>query len=149
MKKNFLEYPPELATAFVAEQEGFREKAYQCAAGIWTVGFGHTADVEPDDVVTNFEAQAMLEADLKDVVDRLSNYIQVPVTKGQFIALVSLAFNVGVRSVAHSKLLAKLNGGEPAAAAVEFLDWDRARGRVLPGLTKRRKAEHDLFLEEA
>lgn len=144
--KNYGEWPVELAAPFVKVWEGFRAKAYQCTSGIWTLGYGHTADVEPDDVVTNYEAEDWLRQDLQFTADRLAPYINVRVTKGQFIALTSLAFNIGVRGLVGKcpKLMRALNAGEYEECAKQFLDI--TNGGV-PGLVRRRKAEAALFLD--
>ena len=145
--KNYGEWPIDWAVPFVKEWEGFRAKAYQCTSGIWTIGYGHTADVEPDDVVTNYEAEDWLRQDLQFTADRLAPYINVRVTKGQFIALTSLAFNIGVRGLVGKcpKLMHALNTGEYEECAKQFLDI--TNGGV-PGLVRRRKAEVSLFLGE-
>lgn len=149
--KNFAEYPPELAAEFIEQWEGFKERAYICPAGVLTVGFGHTGDdVQSDTVVTYKEAYELLCKDIKERVLQLAPFINTPVTEGQFVALASLIFNVGVGSVKGSRLLRKLNEGDIEGAAEEFTNgWNTAGGKVLPGLTRRRKAEQKLFLEEA
>ena len=149
--KNYLEYPAELSADFIEQFEGFIEKAYLCPAKCWTIGFGHTGpDVEEGQVVTYNEAYELLCKDIKAHMVQLAPFINVLVTEGQCIALTSLAFNVGVGSVKGSRLLKKLNAGDIEGAAEEFTNgWNTAGGKVLPGLTRRRKAEQKLFLEEA
>ena len=148
--KNFGEYPAELAADFVEQWEGFRETAYVCPAGKLTIGFGHTGDdVHEGDIVTYHEAYSLLVADLHKHVMSLASYVNVPVTEGQFIALASLAFNVGSVPMKCPKLMRALNAGDVESAAREFLDVNKANGKVQPGLTKRRMAEAKLFLGEA
>lgn len=144
--KNYLEWPIEWAIPFVKKWEGFRESAYRCSAGVLTIGWGHTAGVKEGDVVDAHEAEEMLRSDLEDVADRLAPFINVKVTKGQFIALTSLAFNIGVRGLVGKcpKLMRALNAGEYEECAKQFLDI--TNGGV-PGLVRRRKAEAALFLE--
>lgn len=88
--------------------------------------------------------------DIRKVADDLSRYINHDVTKGQYIALVSLAFNLGSYGVITGcpKLMYKLNAGDIEGAATEFLDCDRAGGKRVPGLTRRRQAESRIFLGE-
>ena len=88
--------------------------------------------------------------DIRECVDVLGRYINRSVTKGQYIALVSLAFNLGPYNVVTRcpKLMRALNSGDIEGAAKEFLDCDRANGRRVPGLTRRRIAEAELFLGE-
>lgn len=142
----FGSYQPALAAGFVSGWEGERLTAYPCSAGVWTIGFGHTKGVKQGDTCTEEQARAWLLEDLADTQIRLARYINVPVTQNEAIALVSLAFNVGVGALSCSKLLRKLNSGDREGAAEEFLDFDLANGKRLAGLTRRRKAEHDLFL---
>ena len=144
--KNFLEWPIEWAIPFVKEYEGFRARAYRCSAGVLTIGWGHTAGVKEGDVVDAHEAEEMLRADLEDVAARLAPFINVRVTKGQFIALLSLAFNIGVTGLTGKcpKLMRALNAREYEECAKQFLDI--TSGGV-PGLVRRRKAEADLFME--
>lgn len=146
--RQFGSYKPSLAEGFVSGWEGERLTAYPCSAGVWTIGFGHTKDVKQGDTCTEEQARAWLIEDLADAQIRLARYINVPVTQNEFIALVSLAFNVGVGNLSRSKLLRKLNSGDREGAAEEFLDFDLANGKRLAGLTRRRKAEHDLFLQD-
>ncbi len=148
--KNFGEYPAELAADFVEQWEGFRETAYVCPAGKLTIGFGHTGDdVHEGDIVTYHEAYNLLVYDLHTHVMALAPYVNVPVTQGQFVALASLAFNVGNVALKCPKLMRALNAGDVEAAAHEFLDVNKANGKVQPGLAKRRMAEAKLFLGEA
>ena len=144
----FGSYQPALAAGFVSGWEGERLTAYPCSAGVWTIGFGHTKGVKQGDTCTEEQARAWLIEDLADAQIRLARYINVPVTQNEFVALVSLAFNVGVGALSRSKLLRKLNSGDREGAAEEFLDFDLANGKRLAGLTRRRKAEHDLFLQD-
>lgn len=145
--KNFLEWPVEWALPFVKEFEGFRAQAYRCTAGVLTIGWGHTAGVKEGDVVDAHEAEEMLRADLEDVAARLAPFINVRVTKGQFIALVSLAFNIGVTGLTSKcpKLMRALNTKHYEEAGLQFLD---VTSGGVPGLVRRRKAESDLFLDE-
>lgn len=128
--KDYLEYPVELAVDFVKRWEGFRERAYRCPAGVMTIGYGHTGGVKEGDVVTAYEAEALLLEDLQTTADRLAPYIQVPVTEGQAVALTSLAFNLGVQGVVRKcpRLMRALNAREYEAAANEFLDVTNGGG---------------------
>lgn len=146
--KDYLEYPVELAVDFVKRWEGFRERAYRCPAGVMTIGYGHTGGVKEGDVVTAYEAEALLLEDLQSTVERLAPYIHVLVSEGQFIALTSLAFNLGVQGMVRKcpRLMRALNAREYEAAADEFLDVTNGG---IPGLVRRREAERELFLGEA
>lgn len=146
--RNLGTYEPSLAEGFILGWEGCKLTAYPCAAGVWTIGAGHTKGVKEGDTCTEEQAKAWLIDDIKETQTLLAHYVNVPVTQNEFIALVSLAFNVGVGALMKSKLLRKLNGGDREGAAEEFLDFDLANGKRLAGLTRRRKAEHDLFLTD-
>lgn len=148
--KNFSEYSVDLAADFIEAWEGCRLTAYKCPAGIWTIGVGHTQDVTEHDEITYEQSRDLLRRDLELVRHDLAPFINVTVTEGQFIALVSLAFNVGVSYVVHQcpRLMRALNAGDAEACAHEFLDINRAGGKVLAGLTERRRAEAKLFLSE-
>ena len=148
--KNFGEYSAEVAMDFIEAWEGCRLQAYKCPADIWTIGVGHTKDVTEHDEITYEQSRELLRQDLEDVKRGLAPFVNVHVTEGQFVALVSLAFNVGVSYVVHQcpKLMRALNAGDVETAAHEFLDIDKANGVRLPGLTRRRQSEARLFLGE-
>lgn len=148
--KNFSEYSVESAMDFIEAWEGCRLQAYKCPAGIWTIGVGHTQDVTEHDEITYEQSRDLLRRDLELVKHNLAPFINVHVTEGQFVALVSLAFNVGVGYVVRQcpRLMRALNAGDAEACAHEFLDINRAGGKVLSGLTERRRAEAKLFLGE-
>ena len=144
----FGSYQPALAAGFISSFEGCRLSAYKCSAGVWTIGYGHTKGVREGDTCTEEQAKAWLIDDIRERQTLLAHYVNVPVTLNEFISLVSLAFNVGVGALIRSKLLRKLNSGDRAGAAKEFLDFDLANGKRVAGLTRRRQAEHDLFLTD-
>jgi lysozyme len=140
----------------IKQFEGLRLKAYLCPAGVWTIGYGHTKGVYPGMVITEELADKFLIDDVWQFEREVESLVQVPVTQGQFDALVSFAFNVGsdidedtiAEGLGDSTLLRKLNRGDYAGAADEFPKWNKSRGRVVRGLTVRRSAERALFLGE-
>lgn len=132
---------------FIEAWEGCRLTAYKCPAGIWTIGYGHTGGVREGQRITEEEALDLLVEDLRAHAERLAPKVKVQVADGQYIALLSLAFNVGVGAVAKSTLLRLLNAGDIEAAGDEFLKWTYAAGLELPGLVRRRREERKLFLE--
>ena len=144
--QNLGAYEPALAAGFISQFEGCSLTAYRCSAGVLTIGYGHTKGVKEGDTCTQEQADVWLIDDVKETQAILAHYVNVSVTQNEFIALVSLAFNVGVGALMKSKLLRKLNSGDRDGAAEEFLDFDLANGKRVAGLTRRRKAEHDLFL---
>lgn len=144
----YSDYAPECAADFIAEWEGFRGKAYQCAAGVWTIGFGHTGTVAEGDRITREQAYGCLISDIRSAMMGLAPHIKRDVTLGQFIALTSLAFNIGALNVVQKcpKLMRALNAREDEECARQFLDIDKANGVRLKGLARRRRAEAALFL---
>lgn len=127
--------------------EGLRLWAYQCSANVWTIGYGHTADVRPGDVITPEQADAFLRQDVADAERAVSRFVRVPLTQCQFDALVSFVFNLGVENFRTSTLLKKLNAGDHDSAAQEFGRWIHAGGKTMPGLVRRREAERAMFLK--
>lgn len=148
--KNFGEYSSESAMDFIEAWEGCRLQAYMCPAGIWTIGCGHTKDVTEHDEITYEQSREMLREDVEEVKRGLAPFVNVHVTEGQYVALVSLAFNVGASYVVHNcpRLMRALNAGDVEQAAHQFLDITKAGGKELPGLVRRRKSEAKLFLGE-
>ena len=137
----------EAGIALIKEFEGRRLAVYCDPIGILTVGYGHTGpDLEEGSIITEVEADAYLREDVahaEKCVNRLTNGIQI--TQGQFDALVSFVFNLGCDALRRSTLLVNLLDGDDASAAKEFVRWNRAGGKVLAGLTRRREAEAALF----
>lgn len=148
--KNFGEYSAEVAMDFIEAWEGYRLQAYKCPADIWTIGVGHTKDVTEHDEITYEQSRELLRKDIEAVVKALAPFVNVHVTEGQYVALVSLAFNVGASYVVHNcpRLMRALNAGDVEQAAHQFLDITKAGGKELPGLVRRRKSEAKLFLGE-
>ena len=134
--------------ALIKEFEGCKLKAYKCPAGVWTIGYGHTGpEVHEGQTITQQEAEVILENDLKKFIDGVDKLVTVELTSNQLGALVSFAFNVGLGNLKSSTLLKILNQGRYVDAAEQFLRWNKAGGKVLPGLTRRREAERLLFLK--
>jgi len=135
--------------------EGLRLTAYRDPVGIWTIGYGTTADagvgIAPAAGMTITEAQASeyLRRAVEKFAAAIRPAITMPVNENQFGALVSLAYNIGPAAFEKSTLLKKLNSGDYAGAADQFARWNKAGGKVLAGLTRRRAAERDLFLTPA
>lgn len=125
--------------------EGCRFDAYLCPAGVWTIGYGHTADVKEGDSIDQEAAEAFLIEDLETFEQAVTRLVEVPLTQQQFDALVSWTFNLGAGNLAESTLLKKLNNYQYAEVPEQMMRWVRAGGQVLEGLVKRRAAEAALF----
>lgn len=138
-------YSPAIASDFVKQWEGRELKAYQCSAGKWTIGYGHVNGVQEGDEISPAEAEQLLVEDLTAISDDLNRLVNVGVTEGQYIALLSLAFNIGGTALKKSTLLFHLNHKRYDEAAAEFYKWIYAGGKVSEGLKRRRAAERKLF----
>lgn len=143
----FSEYDPVIAAHFIAQFEGCSLKAYRCPAGVLTIGYGHTGkDVYEGETITQDEADALLADDLTTFARQIAPLVEVKVTEGQFIAMLSLAYNIGIGNFRRSSVLRLTNAGAKLQAAQSFLLWNRAGGQVLKGLVRRRKAESREYL---
>ena len=130
------------------EFEGFRRDAYRDAAGVLTIGYGHTGkDVREGDRLTIYGAEQLLLIDLQEH-EAAVRRLHVARTQGQFDALVSFSFNVGIGRLHRSSLLKVIrNGGSKAQIQREFKRWVYGGGKRLPGLVKRRDWEAKRFFE--
>lgn len=131
----------------VAKYEGCRLEAYKCPAGVWTIGYGHTAGVNPGDTLPSKEAaKELLQKDLAKYADSVNQCIQngkltFQPNQNQFDALTSFCYNCGAGS------LQKLVTGRSAAEIAEkILAYNKGGGKVLAGLVRRREEERALFL---
>ncbi len=126
--------------------EGCKLTAYQDSVGVWTIGYGHTANVYSGMKITEAQAEAYLKQDLKTSENAVNNKVTYSIKQNQFDALVSFTFNVGSGNFGSSTLLKKLNQGDISGAANEFTKWIYAGGEILDGLVRRRAAEKEMFL---
>jgi lysozyme len=127
--------------------EGFRDRVYRDAAGIPTIGYGHRL-LHPDSFsngITEAQAANLLAADVRDAEQAVERLVQVPLTQGQFDALVDFCFNLGAGKLASSTLLKVLNRGRYDDAADQLLRWDHAGSKELAALKTRREAEAELW----
>ena len=122
---------------------------YRCPAGVLTIGFGHVirpGEAFPTEGITREEGVALLKRDVIGTAQAVLRLITVPLTDGQFDALVSFTFNLGSGALQRSTLRRKINRCEYGEAAPEFRKWVWAGGRKLPGLIRRREAEVAQYL---
>lgn len=127
--------------AQIKQFEGCRLKAYKCPAGVWTIGVGHTKGIVPGMVITQKRADELLKEDLVTYENYVSK-LGVCKTQGQFDALVDFSFNLGCASLGSSTLLKYIKAGKPTAdIQAQFRRWNKAGGKVLQGLVKRREWE--------
>lgn len=135
------------AVNLICKFEGFSSFAYKCPAGVWTIGYGRTAGVREGMTISEPEARKYVEQQCEKIGQSIQGLLKVTVTENQLSALISFYYNIGCSAFMKSTLLRKLNAGDIEGAANEFPKWNKAGGRVLAGLVRRREAERQLFLE--
>ena len=142
------------AIELIKRFEGCRYNPYRDSVGLWTIGYGHligdgkSLPSGYNRVFTQKEIDDFLVNDLVHVESGISVLIRVPITQNQFDALCSFCYNLGVGTLQKSTLLKDINSSLWDAAANDILKFHFADGVSLPGLIKRRQAEHDLFIKE-
>lgn len=114
----------------------------------WTIGYGHTKGVMPGDTCTESQAIQWLHEDAEEAEKAVNELVKVPLSQNQFDALVDFVFNVGKGNFASSTLLRKLNAKLYSEIDAELLRWNKANGKVLGGLVKRRNLEASMFDDE-
>tara|TARA_E500000178_G_C16784347_1_gene645082 strand:- start:229 stop:672 length:444 start_codon:yes stop_codon:yes gene_type:complete len=131
--------------ALIKKFEGCRLKAYRCSANVLTIGYGHTGGVKEDDTISQPEADELLENDIAKFEEYVSDNVIVELKQHQFDALVAWTFNLGVGNLRNSTMLKKLNEADYDSIPFEMRRWNKAGGKTLDGLIRRRKAEGLLF----
>jgi GH24 family phage-related lysozyme (muramidase) len=138
--------------ALIRSFEGCKLKAYKDAVGVTTIGYGTTRiagkPVKQSLVISQAEAEILLQHQVAEHWEAAEKHILYAneLSQDQVDALASFVYNVGVGAFRGSTMLKMLNQGQDDDVADEFLKWDKAGGKVLRGLTRRRKAERELFL---
>lgn len=135
----------------IKQFEGCRLTAYQDSVGVWTIGYGWTQPVDGKPVgkgmdITQKKADDLLKQGVVQYEAGVHGLVTVQLNQNQYDALVDFAYNLGVNALKGSTLLKKLNTGDYSGAANEFTKWNKAGGKELAGLTRRREAEKSLFL---
>ena len=131
--------------SLIKKFEGCRLEPYFCSGNVLTIGFGHTRTVEENMSITEDTAEALLKEDLKDFEEQVSNLVKVELNQNQFDALIAWTFNLGSGNLSSSTLLKKLNNSEYDEVPEQIKRWNKAGGKVLEGLVRRREAEALLF----
>ena len=131
--------------ALIKKFEGCRLKAYRCSANVLTIGYGHTGGVKEDDTISQPEADELLENDIAKFEEYVSDNVIVELKQHQFDALVAWTFNLGVGNLRNSTMLKKLNEADYDSIPFEMRRWNKAGGKTLDGLIRRRQAESLLF----
>lgn len=134
------------AQKFIAEFEGCSLTPYQCSAGVWTQGYGHTKGItKSSPEISQEKADQWLLEDVLRCHDDLCILVTVPITEGMHIALLSFIFNFGYQKCSGYSLFRDLNAGNYIVAARKFGDYVCAGGVKLAGLVKRRAKEKEMF----
>lgn len=136
--------PSENCYSLTKKSEGCRLRAYQDTGGVWTIGYGHTGGVRPNQQITQQMADTLLKHDMEYAATVVNEHA-LPCTQNQFDALVDFVFNVGPTQFLHSTLFRLHKAGEYTKAAAEFPKWKFDNGKVIEGLVVRRKAEQELY----
>lgn len=126
----------------IATHEGYVGQAYRDIVGVWTIGFGTTENVRPGDQIDPVRALQRKMADVQKFEGALKRCVKVPLHQHEYDAFLSLAYNIGPGAFCGSTLVKKLNAEDYPGACAEILRWDKAGGKTIAGLTKRRRAEH-------
>ena len=137
---------------FIKSHEALRLKAYQDSKGVWTIGWGHTKNVHPGDVITREQAEQFIRDDFAWVertlnADLVTGRDKPLVTQNEFDALCSLVFNIGSQAYLDSTVRRKIKQGDKMAAAHAFGMWVYSDHRFVQGLANRRADETRLFLQ--
>ena len=131
--------------ALIKKFEGCKLESYKCAAGVWTIGYGSTKGIKEGMSISQEEADNLLLEDVAVFEDNVSDAVTMPLSQHQFDALVSWTFNLGGANLKASTMLKKLNAGEYEEVPAQMKRWNKAGGKVLQGLIRRREAEALLF----
>ena len=125
--------------------EGFEPRAYLCPANVWTIGYGRTKNVKEGDELTELQAERDLLEALDEFAEQVLNTVKISLDQNELDALTSWTYNLGVGNLQSSTLLKKLNSGDKNSVPSEMVRWNKAAGKVLAGLTRRREAEAKLW----
>ena len=131
--------------ALIKKFEGCELEAYQCSAGVWTIGYGHTKDIVEGMTISKEQAEEMLVDELHEYENYINKYVTVALSQNQFDALVSWVYNLGPANLKASTMLKVLNKGQYEEVPAQMKRWNKAGGKVLEGLIRRREAEACLF----
>jgi len=131
--------------ALIKKFEGCELDAYQDSVGVWTIGYGHTKDVHAGDSINQDEAEHLLQEEMPEYEGYINDYVEVPLEQCQFDALVCWVYNLGPTNLRNSTLLTVLNQERYSDVPREIKRWNKAGGKVLQGLVRRREAEALLF----
>lgn len=136
-----------IATAVAGWYEGRPLHAYADVGGVPTICYGHTANVKPGETATPEQCAKYLTADMAKARAGVDSCITKPMTNGQEAAFSDLAYNIGWPTFCRSSVARKFNAGDKAGACTAIKHYNKASGKVLPGLVKRRASEYSLCMD--
>ena len=131
--------------SLIKKFEGCELEAYKCAAGVWTIGYGSTKGVKEGDTISQEDADKLLTHEMEEYEGYINDLVEVNLEQNQFDALVSWVFNLGPANLKASTLLKVLNATDYEGVPAQIKRWNKAGGKVLQGLIRRREAESLLF----
>jgi lysozyme len=131
--------------SLIKKFEGCELEAYKCAAGVWTIGYGHTKNVKEGDSILKEDAESMLVHELQEYCNDVDIAVKVDLKQNEFDALVSWTYNLGLTNLNSSTMLKVLNEGKHDEVPAQMKRWNKASGQVKQGLVRRREAEALMF----
>ena len=131
--------------ALIKKFEGCKLESYICPAGVWTIGYGTTKNVVEEMRITENQAEELLKKDLETFEEEIERLVEVPLSQCQFDSLVAWTYNLGATNLKNSTLLKVLNRAEHDEVPIQIKRWNKANGKVLKGLVRRREAEALLY----
>ena len=131
--------------ALIKKFEGCKLRAYLDAVDVPTIAYGRTKDVKIGDICTQQQAEDWLEEELVEYEGYVNEAVKVELTQPQFDSLVSWTYNLGPSNLNRSSMLRVLNASDYDNVPEQIMRWNKAGGRVLPGLVRRREAEAEMF----
>ena len=134
--------------SLIKKFEGCELKAYRCAANVLTIGYGTIKNVTEGMEITQEEAETLLQEEMHEYEGYINDMVKVPLEQHQFDAMVSWVFNLGSGNLSSSTLLKKLNNSEYDEVPAQIRRWNKAGGKVLDGLIRRREAEALMFMNQ-
>jgi lysozyme len=131
--------------SLIKKFEGCELEAYRCSANVLTIGYGHTKGVEENQEITQEEAEEMLASELGEYEGYINDMVECDLEQHQFDALVAWVYNLGPTNLGSSTMLKRLNANDLDDVPAQIRRWNKAGGKVLAGLTRRREAEALMF----
>jgi len=131
--------------SLIKKFEGCKLESYQCAAGVWTIGYGSTQGVSNGMVITHERAESLLMEDIEVYEEEVNKAVQVDIDQCMFDSIVSWTFNLGGANLNSSTMLKVLNSKDFDNVPEQIKRWNKAGGKVNEGLIRRREAEALLF----